>query len=315
MLFLRNKKALERGGLVNCKKWLSRYDNGLVGKTVVLFGATGGIGKELSRYILTLGGRLITVDRNPQKAKDLTAELKKEFPKSEIINLFADLADFPSVQDVTAELKKLEIDIVVHNAGAYSVPRFTTSLGFDNVFQINFVAPYYITTELLPLLSQRQGSVVAVGSIAHNYSKTDPNDWDFSTRKPASLVYGNAKRHWMYTLLELSKEYPDVSFSVAHPGIAFTNITNHYPKLIFAIIKHPMKVIFMKPKKAARSILMGMFEKTEAYSWIGPRFFDVWGLPKKKTLHTAKPKEIRKIYENGKQIAEVIAKSASHSRL
>ena len=287
---------------MNCQKWLKRYENGLAGKTAVLFGATGGLGQELCKDILALGGRLITVDRSREKAEKNTAELKKHFPVAEITNLFADLSDFASVQAVVRQLQQQEIDTVIHNAGAYSVPRFTTDLGFDNVFQINFVAPYYITGELLPQLTQRKGAVVAVGSIAHNYSKTDPDDWDFSARKQASLVYGNAKRHWMYTLLELSKEYPEVAFSVAHPGIAFTGITNHYPKLIFAIIKHPMKVIFMKPKQATLSIVMGMFEKTEPYSWIGPRFFDVWGMPKKKPLRTAAPAEIKAIYHHAKQI-------------
>lgn len=287
---------------MNCQKWLKRYENGLAGKTAVLFGATGGLGQELCKDILALGGRLITVDRSREKAEKNTAELKKSFPTAEITNLFADLSDFASVQAVVRQLQQREIDIVIHNAGAYSVPRFTTDLGFDNVYQINFVAPYYITGELLPQLTQRKGAVVAAGSIAHNYSKTDPDDWDFSTRKQASLVYGNAKRQWMYTLLELSKEHPEVSFSVAHPGIAFTGITNHYPKLIFAIIKHPMKVIFMKPKQAALSIVMGMFEKTEPYSWIGPRFFDVWGMPRKKLLRTATPAEIKAIYHHAKQI-------------
>ncbi len=289
---------------MNCQKWLKRYENGLAGKTVVLFGATGGIGQALCGYILHLGGRLITVDRNRQKAENNTAELKKAFPEGEIINLFADLADFASVQAVTEELKQLNVDILVHNAGAYSIPRHKTDLGIDNVYQINFVAPYYITMALLPQLSQRKGRVVAVGSIAHNYSKTDENDWDFSTRKASSFVYGNAKRQWMYTLLELSREYPGVAFSVTHPGIAFTGITNHYPKLIFAIIKHPMKVIFMKPQKAALSIVMGMFEKTRPYSWIGPRYFNVWGKPKRKSLRTATPAEIAAIYTHAKQMLQ-----------
>ncbi len=283
-------------------KWLKRYEQGLKGKTVVLFGATGGIGKALCRYILTLDGTLITVDRNKEKAAALTATLRKEFPQGKIQNLFADLADTESVKSLAEQLKKLEIDLLVHNAGAYSVPRFTTSLGLDNVFQINFAAPYYLTCQLLPVLEKRQGRVVAVGSIAHTYSKTDPRDIDFSTRKKASLVYGNAKRYLMYAFLELSKAHPEVAFSVTHPGITFTNITAHYPKLIFAIIKHPMKVIFMPPRKAARNIVQGMFESTEAYSWIGPRFFDVWGNPLKKPLKTAVRAEIDRIFETAQQI-------------
>lgn len=283
-------------------KWQKRYEQGLQGKTVVLFGATGGIGQELCRYILTLGGMLVTVDRNKEKAAALTATLRKEFPQGKIQNLFADLADTESVKSLAEQLKKLEIDLLVHNAGAYSVPRFTTSLGLDNVFQINFAAPYYITRQLLPLLEKRQGRVIAVGSIAHTYSKTDWSDTDFATRKKASLVYGNAKRYLMYAFLELSRAHPGVAFSVTHPGITFTNITNHYPKLIFAIIKHPMKVIFMPPRCAALNIVKGMFDSTEPYSWIGPRFFDIWGSPKKKPLKTASAAEIQRIFEKAQQI-------------
>ena len=100
-------------------------------------------------------------------------------------------------------------------------------------------------------------------------------------------MYGNAKRYLMYAILRLSKECEDVEFAVTHPGITFTNITAHYPKLLFAIIKHPMKIIFMKPRLAALSIIDGLFNKTEPYSWIGPRFFNIWGKPSKKTLKTA----------------------------
>lgn len=287
---------------MHCQKWLRRYENGLQGKTVALFGATGGIGQALCRCVLTLGGALITVDRNKEKAAACTAVLREEFPQGEIKNLFADLEDTESVKAVTAQLQKLEIDILVHNAGAYSIPRCTTSLGLDNVFQINFAAPYYITKQLLPLLEKRQGRVIAVGSIAHTYSKTDRSDTDFATRKRASLVYGNAKRYLMYAFLELSRAHPGVSFSVTHPGITFTNITNHYPKLIFAIIKHPMKVIFMPPRCAALNIVKGMFESTKPYSWIGPRLFDIWGSPKKKTLKTADTAEIQRIFEKAQQI-------------
>ena len=93
----------------------------------------------------------------------------------------------------------------------------------------------------------------------------------------------------MYSMYPLASD--DVSISVTHPGISFTGITAHYPKLIFALIKHPMKIIFMKPKKAALSILKGVFEPCGDLEWIGPRYFDVWGLPKKKKLCSAKKEE------------------------
>ena len=95
----------------------------------------------------------------------------------------------------------------------------------------------------------------------------------------------------LYPLLESSR----ASLAVTHPGISFTGITAHYPKLIFALIKYPMKCIFMKPRKASLSVLRGVFEKTESGTWIGPAWFDIWGKPKKKTLRSADEKERKRI--------------------
>jgi short-subunit dehydrogenase len=282
------------------EKKLKNRGSDFKGKTVVLFGATGGIGNELCRYILTLGANLITVDRNQQKAADLKEKLLNEFSDASINCLTADLEDLDSVKSAVDALKGIPIYTVIHNAGAYSIPRRNLNTGLNNVFSINCAMPYYITKQLLPNLSG--GRVIIVGSIAHNYSKSDRNDIDFKTRTKASLVYGNAKRYLMYAILRLSKECKDVKFAVTHPGITFTNITAHYPKLIFAIIKHPMKIIFMKPRLAALSIIEGLFNKTEPYSWIGPRVFNIWGKPSKKTLKTAGICEIERIYDACEEI-------------
>ena len=197
-----------------------------------------------------------------------------------------------SVKSATVKLKGESPDIFIHNAGAYSIPRKICDSGYDNVFQINFVSPYYMIKELIPTLEEREGRVVVVGSIAHNYSKTDASDVDFRTRKAASKVYGNAKRYLMYSILALAKTTEKVKFSVVHPGITFTNITAHYPKLIFMIIKHPMKVIFMKPSVAALSILLPIFKDVGEYCWCGPAFFDVWGRPAIRRLGTLDMSEV-----------------------
>ena len=163
-----------------------------------------------------------------------------------------------------------------------------------------------MTMELLPLLRERGGRVIAVGSIAHDYSESDPDDVDFSTRERASRVYGNAKRYLMFSLYELFAGETDATLSVVHPGITFTGITAHYPKVIFALIKHPMKVIFMRPKKAALSLLSGAYESCGYHEWIGPRFFNVWGLPRKKRLHTATAEESARIFRSAQRIYEEI---------
>ena len=75
--------------------------------------------------------------------------------------------------------------------------------------------------------------------------------------------------------------------------------------MIFALIKHPMKVIFMKPRRACLSLMQGVYEPCGYHEWIGPRFFDVWGLPKKRRLRTCPLTESEQIG----RIAEEIYKN------
>ncbi len=288
------------------KKWLDANTASLDGKTVAVTGTTGGIGKELCRYLASLGARLILLDRNPARSEKFRDELVYSFTGAIVSCISLDLSDINSVKKATEELKNDCPDVLIHNAGAYSIPRYKCETELDNVFQINFASPYYMIKELLPEMRQKNGRFVVVGSIAHNYSKADPEDIDFSTRKKASKVYGNAKRYLMFSLYELFKDETEATLAVTHPGITFTNITAHYPKLIFAIIKHPMKVIFMKPKKAALCVLEGVFTDCGLNEWIGPRLFNVWGFPKKQMLKTCSEEERLMIAKNAEKIYENI---------
>lgn len=84
--------------------------------------------------------------------------------------------------------------------------------------------------------------------------------------------------------------------------------------MIFAVIKHPMKVIFMKPKIAALSILRGVFADTEYGTWIGPRWFNVWGLPKKQTLRTCPGDERQKIAQVAEEVYRQCVKTAEDAK-
>lgn len=284
------------------KRWMKRNTTSLEGKLVAISGATGGLGRQLCEHLATLRADLVLLDRNMAKSKALADELRARHPSLSVSHIPLDLEKIDMVKDASDALLSLPIDYLILNAGAYSIPRHPCNTGFDNVFQINFVSPYYLARKLLPALRSRGGKVVAVSSIAHNYSKADFEDVDFFTRKKASLVYGNAKRYLTYSLFALMEN--DLQIAVVHPGITFTNITAHYPKVIFALIKHPMKVIFMSSRKASLSILRGLFEDCGKNEWIGPRFFDVWGVPKKKSLHTASPEEAHTIALTADRIFE-----------
>lgn len=285
---------------MNYKKWLSENTCSLKDKTVAISGSTGGIGKELCKFFCSLSADLILIDRNKARSDALRESLLEEFPNISLKAYYVDLEDISAVRELAKALQNETIDYLVLNAGAYKIPRRKGENGFENAFNINFVSPYILANALLPKIKARGGKLIAVGSIAHNYSKIDVNDVDFATRKAPSKIYGNAKRYLMYSLWALD-EYRD-TVNIAHPGIAVTNITSHYPKLIYAIIKYPMKIIFMNPKKASLSILYALFTETKKNEWIGPRVFDVWGLPRKKTLKTCSKEEAEKISELSKEI-------------
>ncbi len=275
---------------MNLHQWLSQNTASLKNKTIAVTGTTGGLGHELCRYLACLGASLILLDRNEVRSLAFRQELIEEFGVS-VECIRVDLADMASVKQATDELLAQPVDVLIHNAGAYSIPRYQCSTGYDNVFQINFISPYYIIRKMLPNLQARGGRVVAVGSIAHRYSESDASDVDFSTRKQASLVYGNAKRYLMFSLYRLFEQERLVSLSITHPGISLTGITAHYPKMIFTLIKHPMKWIFMKPQKACLSILKGVFERTPTGEWIGPVLWDIWCFPMRKPLKSYSAKE------------------------
>lgn len=267
-------------------RWFSRHTHSLAGKRVAVVGATGGIGVELCRHLARLDAQLILLGRSATKLQTLSDTLLAEYPGLSLSTLLVDLEDRDGVERVGDVLAENPPHVLIHNAGAYAIPRHPTAGGIDNVFRINCLSPYRLTQRLLEPMAAVNGRVVVVGSIAHNYSKIDQSDPDFATRTACSKVYGNAKRYLMLALYQRFTDVKGVTLSVVHPGITLTGITDHYPAWLFALIKHPMKVIFMPPRRAALSVLQGVFQPTGYGEWIGPWLFDVWGLPHKRKLHT-----------------------------
>ena len=270
----------------------------LCGKTVAISGGTGGIGQALCRELAARGAQILLLDRNPAKAQQWMHTLQAEFPQLVITHRAMDLTDMTSVKAAAEALCTDPPFALILNAGAYAVPRFRCDTGWDNVFQINCVAPYFLAR----MVKSHGVRVVAVGSIAHNYSKTDAADIDFSRRTAASRVYGNAKRRLMFSLFALYAG--EAGLAVTHPGITLTGITAHYPKWIYWLIKPCMKVLFPSPRKACLSILQGLYEDCGQNEWIGPCIFDIWGKPKKRTLRTCSPAEAADIAQAAESMFE-----------
>lgn len=280
--------------------WFKTHTHSLAGRRVAVTGPTGGLGAVLCAYLAELGAKLILLGRSPQAMAALRQRLEQRHPGCVLQEIPVDLEDMDQVRAACDRLEMLPPDILFLAAGAYSIPRHRCSTGWDNVFQINFVSHSYMLRRLAPVMASRPGArVVVVGSIAHRYSVTDPADVDFSARRAASKVYGNSKRYLMASCWEYFAQpmvrRTGVTLAVVHPGITFTNITAHYPPWLFALIKHPMQWIFMSRRRACLSLLQGAFEETGYGEWIGPRWFDVWGLPVKRRVRSLPREECRRI--------------------
>lgn len=277
----------------------------LAGKTVAVTGSTGGLGKEICKKMAFLGADLILINRSKKATNEQIKYLKQQYPAVNAGYLHIDLADEKSVSDCCDKLKGLKIDYLVLNSGIYAVPKVKCKSGFNNIFQVNFLSNYYIVNRLMPKIKSENIKVTVVGSIAHRYSKSNTNDTDFSGKKSYSKVYGNSKRYLMFAFWELFKEEGYSDFSVGHPGVTFTGITAHYPKLIFALIKRPMKIIFPPPKRAVESIVCAVIKKCGYKEWFGPSFLDVWGRPNSKKIKGCDQKESRQIFKAANDALEM----------
>ncbi|MBQ3047416.1 MAG: SDR family NAD(P)-dependent oxidoreductase, partial [Clostridia bacterium] len=228
-------------------------------------------------------------------------ELKKIKQNVNIKFVECDLSKFSSIKQAVEILRKESIDILFLGAGVYNVPRFKTDIGYDNVYQTNFLSHYYMVKQLLPQIKQRNGKIVAIGSVAYKYSKTRQDDIDFSKETKHSKVYGNSKRYLMFSLYELAKK-ENINLSVVHPGITLTEMTNHYPKCINWLVKIGIRLFFTSKKTACLPLIKGLSENTLPFEWIGPSIFNVWGKPKKKIIKNVAQVECSQIFDNAEQI-------------
>lgn len=272
----------------------------LEGVTVAVSGSTGGIGREVCLSLARLGARLVCVDRSASKVAALRGELLELSPSASVLHVPLELEDRRSVLSAAERLKEIGIHYLILCAGAYHIPRKDCG-GVDNIFQINFLSPYLLAREMSDHIEAAGGRIVAVGSLSYGFVRFDPKDAE-RRRGGDAAAYGNAKRCLMFSLWRLTAGRGGLS--VVHPGISPTGITSGYPPFVRAIIKYPMRLVFMSPKKAARCVLEGVFASTDEGEWIGPRFFGVWGAPRRSKVGGYTPEEADTVISAANELLE-----------
>lgn len=124
-------------------------------KTILLTGATDGIGLEAAQMLYSLGHNLLIHGRNQDKLDASKQILLQGGQKGSIETYRADLSDLEQVLQLAEHIKTQHnsLDVIINNAGVYSTPVKTTDKGLDIRFVVNTLAPYALTKALMPLLS------------------------------------------------------------------------------------------------------------------------------------------------------------------
>jgi NAD(P)-dependent dehydrogenase (short-subunit alcohol dehydrogenase family) len=197
-------------------------------KTVLITGATSGIGKITAIELAKRGAHVVFVARNPKKAADTQVEIAGQSGNPNVEFLLGDLALMADVRKVAAEAnaKLPRLDVLINNAGLWMGHRVLTAEGNETVFAVNHLAPFLLTHLLLPKLKMSTPArVINLTSVGHRLAWLRWDNLQSERFFNATLAYGNAKLASILFTYEMARRLADTGVTVncVHPGPVATN--------------------------------------------------------------------------------------------
>ncbi|WP_280399203.1 SDR family NAD(P)-dependent oxidoreductase [Nocardia carnea] len=228
----------------------------LEGKTVLITGSTGGIGKETARRLAALGARVILVGRDAERAGTAVAELRRTSGNTEIEAITADLSRLRDVrhlaEQVTSRVDRL--DVLINNAGATRTRRELTEDGIETVFAVNVVAPFSLMHRLLPALQAADAARIVNITGGVPRGRIDLGNLQGEKAYVGLSFYNQTKLAQMAMSYAFAERLADttVSLNVAYPGHAYTSMNKDltagaYPPLarpIVPLLRLAMPVLY-----------------------------------------------------------------------
>ncbi|MFG1654935.1 SDR family NAD(P)-dependent oxidoreductase [Micromonospora chersina] len=218
-------------------------------RTVVVTGASSGIGLAAAVDLAGRGDRVVLVGRDPARlraAGERVRECCGEQPE-----LFR--ADFAVLDDVRGLAERLRaaydrIDVLANNAGAIVLQPITTVDGFELSMQANHLAPFLLST----LLRDRIGRMVVTASGAHRSGALDPDDLNAALRRYRPMrAYGTSKQANILFTAEAARRWPEVPAYSFHPGVVRTRFGNDSRLVALGMQLLP----FRSPERGAETLV------------------------------------------------------------
>lgn len=212
--------------LNNRKKPLKISTEDCFNKTVVISGATSGVGLEAVKQYGKHHANIIIVVRNKEKAEQVI----NLYPEFNISYIIADFSDFDSVKNAAAELKKQTntIDILINSVGIHQTKKQFSKHNIELVFTVNHLSVLLFTYLLLDLVNNsKQGRIIQVNSQGHRFGKVRLHDYNFKKVPYVGLrAYGQSKTAQLLTMKKFEEllQETNTTINCMHPGGVKTNI-------------------------------------------------------------------------------------------
>ena len=203
--------------------------------TIVITGATSGIGLETARILARQGFRILGIGHNEKNCERAKDELLAENPDAQITYFTADLMQQHEVLRVADDLRSYidencegKLYALINNAGCARNWYMTTDEGYEQQFALNYLAGFLLTRELLALLQKAKGRVIMTGSESHKGIKVHWNDVMLRRGYNPLTAYKQSKLCDILFAKGLNDRYAGSGLSsyVVDPGLVHTDIGN-----------------------------------------------------------------------------------------
>lgn len=241
------------------------------GRVVVVTGAGGGLGLELTRALAAAGAHVVMAVRNLDKGEAAAERVRRTGARGEVDVRLLDLADLGTIEELAGRLDRL--DVLVNNAGVMGVPEGRTRDGFEVQMGTNHLGHFALANLLLPKLSDR---VVGISSASHRTASLDVDDL-FRERhgyRPFA-AYTASKLAVLLFVAELQRRLTAAGSTLrataAHPGYTSTGIQGGTGSRAFTRISDlGNAVLGMRPSRGALPVLFAATMDIPGNSYIGP---------------------------------------------